>query len=297
MNKILQKNSHSDFGQNFGEYDSDLSNSNLKTTILEKIKTQNMVSSNLFRIYNIFLFLGILILSSLSIILLAGFLADLNEINAISEDFWTNLWQNSFLEFIILAFLIGFLIYVIYRQTDWILVRHKRILLGGILIFIAIFGIIGSFFIQKNLETFQNLENLGHRQNRIANLGQKMKEKNAFIGKIMQINKEENWLKIGNKKEVKTFYWQNESQNESQQNESQNENLDHNLINQSKLAEKNFPKQKTLPKDEKKLDKNQHKIPNQNWQKLIDKLEIDQKVLLSFEQIEDKMIIINLRII
>ena len=143
-----------------------------------------MTNSNYFKIYNIFL---ILVLSSFSIFLLASFLADLNKIKTISDYFWVNLWQNSFLEFILLASFIGILIFLIYHRTDWLFVRRVRILVNGILTFITIFSIIRSFFIKKHLETLRSLENFSYRRNRIANLGQKMKEKITFIGKTNKI--------------------------------------------------------------------------------------------------------------
>ena len=207
----------------------------LKSTILSTIKTKKVVNSNYFRVYNLLLILGIAVLSFLSVFLLAGFLADLGEINKISDDFLGNFVQNSFLEFVVLAILIGVLIYVIYRQTDWILVRHKRALLAGILIFITIFGTLGSFVIHNHLETLQNLENLDYRKNRLANLGQKMKENQVFIGKITELNKVEKWLKITNKLETKTFYWQINEENKRQNSQE---------IDQTQ----NFPPKNSLPK-------------------------------------------------
>ena len=282
----------------------------LKQTILAKVKVNKMTNLGYFRFYNIFLILATLVLSSFSIFLLAGFLADLNEINAISDDFWINFWQNSFLEFVLLATFLGILIYVIYRQTDWILVRHKRILIAGILIFITIFGIFGSFFIKKHLETLQNVENLSYRRNRTTNLGQKMKEKNIFIGKITEINKSQNWLKIANKLDTKTFYWQNENPTEIL-NQDLKENVDQRNWNQNsdqKLSEKISENTNNSENTKRKLRKNQYKLPkrssenwNKNLKKKIDKLETGERVLLYFEIIEDKLedktVIIDLRIL
>lgn len=259
-----------------------LPKSELKNRILEKVRVNKMTNSNYFRIYNVFLILAILVLSGFSVFLLAGFLADFNEINTISDDFWVNLWQNSFLEFILLASFIGILIFLIYRQTDWFLVRHVRILVVGILTFITIFGIIGSFFIKKHLETLQSLENFSYRRNRIANLGQKMKEKSAFIGKITQINKNQNWLKITNKYETKIFYWQNEQNLKEKTNE-----ITSDRTNESKSLEKVKEKQ----------HKNQNRFANQNSNQIIDKLEIGERVLVYFETIEGRMVIMDLKIL
>lgn len=284
----------------------ELNTSELKQRILAKVKVNKITNSNYFRIYNIFLILTILVLSSFSIFLLAGFLADFNEINTIYDDFWINFWQNSFLEFVLLASFIGILIYVIYRQTDWILVRHKRILIAGILIFITVFGILGSFFIKKHLETLQNVENLSYRRNRIANLGQKMKEKNIFIGKITEINKDQNWLKMVNnsyKQEIKIFYWQNEiskekvSEKTTQNNPNINSipNLGNNLRNS--VGSSIINSENNNLEKKRKQRKNQNKPPNQNWNQIIEKLEIGERILVYFEQIEDKMVIIDLRIL
>ncbi len=277
-----------------------LPKSELKNRILEKVRVNKMTNSNYFKIYNIFLILAILVLSGFSIFLLAGFLADLNEINTISDDFWVNLWQNSFLEFILLASFIGSLIFLIYRQTDWFLVRHVRILVVVILTFITIFGIIGSFFIKKHLETLQSLENFSYRRNRITNLGQKMKEKSAFIGKINQINKNQNWLKITNKYETKIFYWQNEIQKtetpnvkieENKPNINLVPNLGNNLGNSVGNSENNNLEKK------RKQGKNQNKQLNQNLNQIINQLEIGERVLVYFETIEGRMVIMDLKIL
>jgi hypothetical protein len=118
-----------------------MSDKDLTTDILSKIQTTTPRSRGYFLARNIGFFLimvGLIILGSIS---LGSFWIDTREFviptTGVGLNIWSVLSEAAF-ELILLGFVVAGVAYLIYRQTDWFMVRNKGVLATGFVLAILV---------------------------------------------------------------------------------------------------------------------------------------------------------------
>lgn len=159
----------------------------LNRKILDNIQHQTPRSKTYFMGLNLFLsslILGLL----LSLGLLTGFAI------------WDTLSvASSGLDFILfevfgLILILLIALFWLYRQTDFLLVKHRALVFSALAFGVLLVGILVVIFsqqnpaVERNFETFQGgIETLPHRQNRGRMMGKRMQKDGIFRGRIVQI--------------------------------------------------------------------------------------------------------------
>lgn len=185
--------------------------SNFTQKIQAQIKSQEPINPWWFRFRSLGLGLVLSLLILVAIYGLSLFIFDLQGLQILTE--FSSLGVGDYLslplfEVLVLALILGFLGYFLYRQTDWFGVRHSRILLGIILGFI----LVGSFIFislpvsSQVLDDTQNVvDAIPYRANRLEKVQTKLQDKSIFVGKVTKINLREKTFIVKNRFDEKTF--------------------------------------------------------------------------------------------
>lgn len=172
---------------------------------LEKIEPKNR---NYFLFRNLGFGLLIFFLLILSVYLLAIFWVDTFELFSFLESGnnlnWDLLSQGLF-EFATLATILVVLVYIIYRQTDWFLVRHKIILLGSFLLTVFVASILLIVITQGQNQIALPTEHLSYRPNRQQKIQEKLQENKVFVGKIIKIDRQNQEIVVKSPQQEKIF--------------------------------------------------------------------------------------------
>ncbi|GAB4148040.1 MAG: hypothetical protein OHK0017_10440 [Patescibacteria group bacterium] len=190
---------------------------NQKTVDLSKkiklqIQEQDPISPTFFGLRNIF-FVGVIgVCVSLAIIILALFVQDFRELQSlldIAPEAGRQIWQSFLFELVMVIGILISLSYLVYRRTDWIGVRSRKILITGLIGLVLVGGLAlvvspVSAAVEERGEEL--VEKLPFRKDRRANLMQNLDGKNIFIGEVVEINREEGWFKVKNQFRQMQFY-------------------------------------------------------------------------------------------
>jgi hypothetical protein len=187
-------------------------NSDFTKHLLKKIEQTKPKDKNYFLFRNFIFGFLILVLISFSIYLLSVFWIDTNQTSNFLIDEKKVAWnflQEVLFEFILFAILSVGLIYIIYRQTDWFLVRHKVILIVSffcIILFGSFLTVLVSDSQPDSKQVIPPIQNLPYRPQRKKNMQQKLQEKNIFVGELILVNIQNRQIIIKNLYEEKTFF-------------------------------------------------------------------------------------------
>ena len=186
-------------------------NTNFTKNLLQKIQKTEPKNRNYFLFRNIGFGLLILFLLAFSIYLLSAFWVDTFELSEFlaEEDKinWSFLSQALF-EFVILAGVLITLVYIIYRQTDWLLVGHKIILVSTLLLVVLFGSILMVLTVNsqnQSKEIVRPVENLPYRPARKAKIQEKLDENQIFVGKLVKFDRKNQEIIVKNPDEEKVF--------------------------------------------------------------------------------------------
>jgi hypothetical protein len=187
-------------------------NSDFTNDLLKKIQQTKPRDKSYFLFRNFIFGFLILVLICLSVYLLSAFWIDAYQISDFlidEKNIGWNFLQEALFEFVLFAIIFVGLIYIIYRQTDWFLVRHKIILIASFFCII----LLGSFLTvlifdnqQAPKQAISPIQNLPYRPQRKEIIQQKLQEKDIFVGKLISVNFESKQIIIKNPREEKTFF-------------------------------------------------------------------------------------------
>lgn len=192
--------------------------SKFNSDLLEKIKSETPRKPIVFFGINIFLSLGILLMLGVSIYLLSLFIIDTERLGLLffrTESLSVEFWASLVLEFVVASGVLIFISYMIYRRTDWLLVRHKFLLV------LAMFGVVilSSVVLTSIPATAQYfaintriIEQLPNHQNRQQKILENLEKKSVFVGRVVEINTEEKSFKLKNAYSEKMIFVRTESQ-------------------------------------------------------------------------------------
>jgi|GEM_PF-6840498 len=168
----------------------------IKNSVMTKIEGQTPVSKKWYQLVN-----WTRIITSLGLAILAGsllgfYLWDLAENLKLASgiDLGLVIIINSFVELLLITGLISWLLYFLYRQTDWFLVSYRFGLFFGIWAIILIISGIFLTISRNSPEVNQLVEdtktetnNLPFRQRRLENILQRQKENGVIVGRVSKI--------------------------------------------------------------------------------------------------------------
>jgi hypothetical protein len=109
-----------------------MSEQSLHTKILDKIKDQKPYSSLRFRLISFFMVLLLTILVSISVLVTTFFIYDIIDAGRLRPNDWFNILIGGFFELLLLVVFLIALIYILYRRTDFVLVKDRLTLLTHI---------------------------------------------------------------------------------------------------------------------------------------------------------------------
>jgi len=165
-------------------------NIDLNSKIQEKIKLQTPRPKWQYQILDAGRVILFVVLIALSILSLASFLNDMFEFSEAYNQpafFVPRLFTNLLFELVLFAIICGSMIFLIYRQTDWPLVRNKVLLFTAIAAAILIPGLILAFGYNLDLAP-----DLPYRQNRREQIQTFLREQGVFVGKITSVTEIKN---------------------------------------------------------------------------------------------------------
>jgi hypothetical protein len=173
----------------------------LNKDILNQIDKTDPKSKNYFLGKNILLGALLVAFGFVSVFILASFIIDAREILVFSDRLsFVDIFNQLLFELVLIVLVISGLFYLLYRQTDWILVRHKVWL-------VLTFSVLVISFSGLSLMAFQEaafdsprdtLKVLPHRQKRAQKLNEKLLDNGSFVGKIVYIDTQNREIKIEN---------------------------------------------------------------------------------------------------
>jgi len=165
-----------------------------KKDILKNIQETTPRSRSYFLYKNILQILVFIILIAVGIVLVGSFIKDIIDLITIYDKFGVigpliileSLW-----ELLLLGILLGILDYLIYRKTDWPMVRNQRALFGSLILLILVGGfglsIFAEAFLRPNINT---MEGLPYRQNRREYLEKRIGQKGVYFGRVIEIDED-----------------------------------------------------------------------------------------------------------
>ena len=201
---------------------------NRNDSIITKLRTTKPRSSFWFemRIYSFgILIVGLLGLGMLS---LAGFVIDtLDIIEIFRGGGIDNIWANLILELLLVSTLAGSAVYIIYRQTDWPIVRMPQFLLTLITLATLIGGgliaWVGTWNNNLNLSD-QFIGSIPFRSERQTKVQNFLAKKQLFVGQLTDLTQNKTtqyWiLTLKNKQNTKTFVWESKVQPKINKNQT-----------------------------------------------------------------------------
>jgi hypothetical protein len=150
-----------------------MSEQSLHTKILDKIKDQKPYSGLRFRLISFFTVLLLTILVSISVLGTTFFVYDIIDAGRLRPNDWFNILMGGFLELLLLVSFLIILIYILYRRTDFVLVKDRLTLLiyiVAIVIGVSSAGLLAIDSIPQLKKTFdfvaQRIEDQGLHKNR-----------------------------------------------------------------------------------------------------------------------------------
>lgn len=188
----------------------------MTSKIMDGLKGVEPKSKNYFAFRNVLLGFGLGTFLAISILAVAVFLYDFNEIkevyNSAHQDLSFKEIAGLLFEFLFIGVLGGALIYYIYRKTDWILVKYKSLVAFLTSIFILTGGLFLFLFLQDNESddnvlnvTRRGLEALPYRKDRVEDIIDQLSDKDVFIGRIVAFDDQKNEITVKNFDYQKTF--------------------------------------------------------------------------------------------
>jgi hypothetical protein len=163
--------------------------------IMNRIDSLQQKPKWYFILRNIGFFVCIIVLIVLGSVSLGSFWIDVQELQLLVFESgleWTSFFSQAMFELVLLATVGIAVAYLVYRQTDWFLVRHKGILITGFSIFILLGGFFYTFvytFVARNTMMQRNLvENSMIRPNRRQMLDDRLHARGVYTGVIENID-------------------------------------------------------------------------------------------------------------
>lgn len=179
-----------------------------KKQLYSNLSKTKQRSGKYFVVKNILIILLLLLLSIASIIAVATFLRDLLILNTF-YGLWENLpWQivtQGFTELVAIGIIMLIICYIIYRQTDWPLVRNEKLLLMIMIILLITGGGIATFTKGLHGSLDNNrvaLQRLPHRKDRDILISTQLRKRGIVIGVVDSISTEEQTITIRTPREI-----------------------------------------------------------------------------------------------
>lgn len=177
--------------------------------IMSQIEGQKMHSKNYYLLRNGAIITLLILLTILAVFSFAAFLSDSSEYwelgSTISNPFFV-LFSGFLFELLVFVSILIAIFYVVYRQTDWVLVRHARLLILAIIGLIIVGGGITVYTVNQELlrQPVKEIENnIPYRRGRIDKLETELKKRGRFIGKIISL--EENQIQVAGPNSTEVF--------------------------------------------------------------------------------------------
>ncbi len=184
-----------------------------KKELLQNISEAKPKSARYFVIKNIFTALALLFLSLFSILAIATFLRDLFVLN-ISYDIFGNLpWEiaiHGLIELVAIGIMLLVICYIIYRHTDWPLVRHERFLASIFVLLMITGGGIAAFTsgLHKSLDSNRDfIQQLPYRQNRGNTIETRLRNRGVIVGIVDSISMNQQTITVRTPKDLITLQY------------------------------------------------------------------------------------------